>query len=91
MSLFAEPPLYRPEYPLANFTKQALGLGFPSPRESPHDHPCIFNTITVTHFHKEGERVIAEGGRAKLVASVTKFFYSKSYNPQEGTTSKGKG
>jgi hypothetical protein len=54
MSLFAEPPLYRPEYPLANFTKQALGLGFPSPRESPHDHPCIFNTITVTHFHKEG-------------------------------------
>ena len=65
-----------------------MGLGYPSPRESPHDHPCIFNTITVTNFDRDGERVVAEGGRARIVASATKFFYSKSHNPHEARKGK---
>lgn len=67
-------------------------MGFPLPKEAPHDHHCIFNTITVTNYHKEAERFLAEGGRAKIIASPTRFFYSKSYNPLvESTLKKAKG
>lgn len=78
---------------MTKFEKSALGLGFPLPKEAPHDHHCIFNTITVTNYHKEAERFLAEGGRAKIIASPTRFFYSKSYNPLlvESIAKKGKG
>lgn len=47
-------------------------------REGSGDHPYIFNTIQVTSHDKMRERVISEGGKAKILASPTKFFYAKS-------------
>lgn len=79
--LYADPVVYRPDQQVVSFEKTALGLGFPMPKEAPHDHPFIFNTITVTNYLKEGERFVAEGGRAKIIASPSRFFYSKSFNP----------
>ncbi len=54
MILYSEPSIYRPEGRLTKFARGSLGLGFPLVKEAPQDHHCLFNTITVTDYNKEG-------------------------------------
>jgi hypothetical protein len=65
---------------LTNFNQKALILNFPIHKEIVNDHSFTFNTIRVISYDKKRERYLAQGGRAKIIASPIKFQYTKSGN-----------